>query len=299
MKKIGNILLAGIIFFSVLILKAQQQKDAEITFLLGRLDIKHTDGKVEKARLGSKVYTGDILKSYPKTRATVKLPTSVTFQIKGNTVVDLSKVLKEGGKNESKVKLLFGWIKMKVYKLKKGNNNLDLETPTAVIGVRGTFFETKADQEEALIKVYEGLVTVRNIMIAGLSKQVPAGYSVVVKKGSNPTDPVPISSEGGDPDEDTTPPVITIIRPSVQNEVSKDKDYLLMFIVTDENLDKVFVNNSKVYGVSSGKLTSHRITLSPGVNRITIKAIDKNGNEAINDEKRIEYKFLPPGPPHR
>lgn len=68
-------------------------------------------------------------------------------------------------------------------------------TPTAVIGVRGTEFFLIGDKEITTVGVYDGAVTVANIMIPDKTVQVGAGSKTAVFAGRPPLPPTPLSLE--------------------------------------------------------------------------------------------------------
>ncbi len=276
----------------------KNKKYGKIVFVLGKVLIKRAKTKIkEKAKIGSKIYAGDLIKSYGTSRATISLPTGILFQIKGNSIVSVDKYLTGKNGNKSKIKMLFGWMKTKVNKLRKGDNSLTIDTPTAVVGVRGTYFETSADMDMTQVKVFEGSVSVKANDNTGNEVIVKAGYQCDIKKGEGVLKPTLIIN-GNNDNNDTTPPIITVLHPAGNNDVSMSEEYNLQFIVTDENLNKVFINGVEVSDISSGMVYNYTLNLLPGLNKIIIIADDKSNNVS-QVSREIEYKFLPPNPPTR
>jgi hypothetical protein len=78
--------------------------------------------------------------------------------------------------------LVLGRVKVHIQKLGGQPNNNRINTPTAVISVRGTVFDVTVDDgESTLVAVEEGLVEVRHALIASSSpKLVSPGESLRV-----------------------------------------------------------------------------------------------------------------------
>ncbi len=268
---------------------------AEVVYVKGTVKVKRANRKIERVKVGTKLYSGDLLKSYGSSRATIMLPTKVTFQIKGNTIIKLSKFLPGKKENKSNLGLLYGIAKIKVGKLLKKRNRLKVVTPTAVIGVRGTYFEASATEDKTTVKVYTGSVTVKDKENKGAEQVVKAGYSCEVSKGDSATEPEPITGETENPEDDTSAPVITVIQPAGSKATTSTPEYTIIFTVTDDNLDKVYVNGEEIGGVASGQTVAYMVEVN-GVLTVTIRAVDINGNESSVTRQII---LSPPLPPER
>ncbi|MDD5067393.1 MAG: FecR domain-containing protein [bacterium] len=270
----------------------------EVKFIMGRMEIKKKDKSVQKAALKTKIQEGDILKTYKNTSCMLELTSGARFHIKGEGVMSIDKVLLQDQENNSKVKVLFGSMKVKLEKLGK-KNFLDIETPTAVVGVRGTYFETQVQEELTRVKVFSGLIIVRNINEKyGVSKEVKAGFSCLIEEGQEAGEPIFFTGEG-DGGDDTTAPIITVFRPASFGEITPSEEYDVMFMVNDSNLDSVYVNGEQVPDAASNAILHYTLKLYPGKNTVYVEAWDKNGNYAINSDRVIEWKAMPPGPPER
>lgn len=299
MRKIASIFIISILIMgSMLILRAKDEKASygKVTYLQGRAIVKRNDKKKEKIKIGTKIYQGNLIKTYAASRLNISLPTGIKIQIKDESVLSLDKYLSGKKENQSKFKIFLGALKIKVEKLKKGSNNLLLETPTAVVGVRGTLIHPTVLRGITRVAVLEGSATVQDIANIGISQLVNAGFSCEVRQGQAASIPVLIRGSGGG--DDTSAPLIIVIRPIGNLEHTAAKNYTVRFIVTDENLDKVRVNGVGLSGVTSGVPISHEIILSPGKNTIIIQAEDVNMNSA-EVIKEIQYIFLPPAPPKK
>lgn len=110
------------------------------------------------------------------------------------TTVKLEAITKSGNK---KVVLEEGDFLADLEGLDSGST-FEVKTPTAVCGVLGTGFETTANQENTVVKVYDGQVYVKSAGVRGLiSKQVPVGQGnqTTIPRNKPPQQPVPLESE--------------------------------------------------------------------------------------------------------
>jgi len=77
-------------------------------------------------------------------------------------------------------------------------SKFEVRTPTAVCGVLGTGFETIANQNSTIVKVYDGQVHVKSAGMRGLINRpviVRQGNQVVVQKSKAPQQPVPLDEK--------------------------------------------------------------------------------------------------------
>lgn len=115
---------------------------------------------------------------------------ALTLGSRARVVVDRNLVDQVTGRSESAVSVLAGQIRLALGKLFRGEVSVD--TPTAVVGVKGT--DLRVEVEEAtgatLVAVTEGSVSVRSK--AGGEVIVRAGQRTLVAPGQPPTPPAPI-----------------------------------------------------------------------------------------------------------
>ncbi|MBU1075982.1 MAG: FecR domain-containing protein [Spirochaetes bacterium] len=304
MKRSISIFIALILFTGagVSVLEAQKSEKGEsygkVTYKTGKALVKRNDKRTEQLKVGTKIYEGNLIKSYNGARLSISLPTGIMLQVKDTSVISLDKYLSKEEKNESKIKVFLGSLKIKLEKLKKTPNNLTIDTPTAVVGVRGTFFWATVLKDLTRVEVIEGRVTIQDNGNIGPSQIVNAGFASEVQQGQAASVPVPVRSSGGSSQDDTSAPVILVIRPAGNLEVSRNKNYTVKFIVTDENLERVAVNGVQINGAVSGALISVPVVLQPGINKIVIKAEDVN-RKSTEVKKTIQYQHMPPNPPKR
>jgi FecR protein len=95
-------------------------------------------------------------------------------------------VLGRAGGGRSRLSLLLGSLRLKLNELFHGE--LEVETPTAVIGVKGTDFRVEVYEGVTVVTVFEGTVTFLG-KLAGKAVEVAAGQRSVVQGGHPPTQP--------------------------------------------------------------------------------------------------------------
>ncbi|HEX9942681.1 MAG TPA: FecR family protein [Thermoanaerobaculia bacterium] len=115
---------------------------------------------------------------------------SLTLGARARVVIDRNVVDQATGRSESALSVLAGQIRLALGKLFSGEVSID--TPTAVVGVKGTDLRVDVDETTGttLVAVTEGLVSVRSK--AGGEVTVRAGQRTVVAPGQAPTPPGPI-----------------------------------------------------------------------------------------------------------
>ncbi|HEX4954420.1 MAG TPA: FecR domain-containing protein [Thermoanaerobaculia bacterium] len=95
-------------------------------------------------------------------------------------------VLKKAQAGRSRLSVVVGTVRLKLQSLFSGE--LEVDTPTAVIGIKGTELLIEASAGETVVTVFEGRVTVRGK--AGGSVEVRPGEMTVVRSGQIPTQPI-------------------------------------------------------------------------------------------------------------
>jgi hypothetical protein len=99
-------------------------------------------------------------------------------------------------KGKSFLKMFSGKLRAVVKKAVGKDTKLEVQTPTAVVGVKGTDFLVLLSKDVTEIIVYEGVVNVSNVLksIAG-QVEVRANYYTKVTRFAPPTEPVELSSD--------------------------------------------------------------------------------------------------------
>jgi hypothetical protein len=120
---------------------------------------------------------------------------SLTLGSRARVTLDAARVDQVTGRSESALSLLSGAVRLALGKLFQGEVAID--TPTAVVGVKGTDLRVEVDEltGATTVAVTEGVVTVRSK--AGGEVTVRAGQRTLVVQGRAPELPSPIVPGSG------------------------------------------------------------------------------------------------------
>jgi hypothetical protein len=160
MKKIYMYVL---LFICVLSLSAQEMITGEIVYLEGEVNLSRNGEFLpfHEVDMGTIIEEEDMIRTGPDGYAEVELsyPQEGTLlKIQANTAFYFDN-RSAGEKNTTSINLLSGTIGLKVSKLAK-NQNMNVETQSAVMGIRGTDFDVNmAPTGEILITCEEGKVS--------------------------------------------------------------------------------------------------------------------------------------------
>lgn len=132
-----------------------------ITFYYGNSDIL-SSGEQMKPKLKMLLSSGDVITTSKSSRIDVQLENYGLIRINQNSKIELNKILGQANQKVN-VKMESGQMLCKLKKLDK-ENEFNIETPTAVAGVRGTTFlvQSQEDGKNSEIAVDEGKVEVIN-----------------------------------------------------------------------------------------------------------------------------------------
>ena len=164
-----------------------QEIVGKIFFLTGKATIERESGRAE-AKLKTEVLRGDILATGRGASLILFLSDGSLLKMKPDSrlqIVDLSP-------RSGRIKLLSGSLFSKIRKLLK-DEFFEVETPVAVVGVRGTEFfmafgKKKGDGRDLWMCVHEGEVAVQAVKVGGQTA-VRAGEGIVVTSDGKPTEP--------------------------------------------------------------------------------------------------------------
>ncbi len=110
-------------------------------------------------------------------------------------VVDRATIDQATGASESLLSVLVGKIRLALSSSFRGS--VDIDTPTATIGIKGTTLAVQVDARgDTLVWVVEGVVEVRS-KAGGKTLLLTAGHFTAVARGAPPTGPTPFDEETG------------------------------------------------------------------------------------------------------
>jgi len=140
---------------------AKQDRLGSITSLSGTVEVRRTkDTEWTKAELNMPVYFGDQVKTLEDGTITITFLDESLMTVHPNTHVALNTIISPLEKRNS-VLLFFGRIWNKVRRKIVQMRGYEVQTPTAVLGVRGTEFEAGSYEDgTTLVRVASGGVVV-------------------------------------------------------------------------------------------------------------------------------------------
>ncbi len=142
----------------------------------------------ELLQAGAVVRAGDQLRSGPDGYALLGLVDGSTVELQPDTQLE---ILDFSGGVRQLFRIWLGKVRLRIRKLVGAPNPYEMHTPVATIGVRGTEFDIEVRPNAVTrVRVYEGLVAVRNTQVAAGEVLVGAGKEVTVYPLRPPDPPV-------------------------------------------------------------------------------------------------------------
>lgn len=122
---------------------------AKVTLVIGKAYLLRDDSPEKiKIRTGARILPNDVILTGKKSAVNIVIANRGVFKIKQNSRVSLKNLIKvDDDNNVASIKVTAGKVVLGLQKLKK-NSSFEVETPTAVAGVRGTSFMVSVKQED-------------------------------------------------------------------------------------------------------------------------------------------------------
>lgn len=157
-------------------------------------------GQARQATTGTVLYEGDTIKAAKSSRAKLLMVDDSIVTIAESTELRLSEYrLDERQKTRnSTLSLITGKVRLLVSKLVAHRSQYQVQTPTAVMGVRGTSVVVWTETDPAtgktttFILVLDGEISVTG---AGVTKDASAGMVIQISEGEAPSDPRPATPQ--------------------------------------------------------------------------------------------------------
>lgn|GEM_PF-1609881 len=138
-----------------------------------------------ETRAGGLIYGGDRLKCGPDSWAVIDLVDGGSVTLGPGCEVQFDSLLY--------VRLFIGRLWARIQPVAPGGTGFRVETPSAVVGVRGTHFTVWVSDEYATtVSVESGVV---EVLGAGQAVLVPEGYATRVRRGQAPEEPGPMGDD--------------------------------------------------------------------------------------------------------
>ena len=190
MKRIQIILM--IILMMAVAAVAQKRSSANIKFLIGDVQVlPNSQTTWGKAKISDKVYKGDRIKTGLSSRVEIDMPDGSTIRVDQSSIFDIKdiKTEEDDGEDDMSFSLWAGNIWAKFKKVVSGRSSRTIESPSAVVAIRGTTLEMNVNaQLTTRVSVEEGLVAVTSKDVEG-EVLVGSNQQTIVEQGKPPTDP--------------------------------------------------------------------------------------------------------------
>lgn len=108
---------------------------------------------------GIDLFEGDSIKTKSKSSAILKFDDGSMTKIGSLTVLNLSKLFIEGKSKSTMIDVEIGKTWLRVKKI-SADDSFSVRTPSAIAGVRGTFFSSEVEETASTFDVFEGEVEV-------------------------------------------------------------------------------------------------------------------------------------------
>lgn len=198
-----SLLLIALLFLFSSSIEAQNNQ-ARIKFLIGKVQIQPSKKTTwVRAKMNQKISSGDRIKTFLSSRVELEMPDGSVIKINENSTFDVKSIKTVARNNEDEMSftLFAGSIWAKFKKLVNTRQTRQIESPSAVVAIRGTTIEMDVNQQNrTVVRVLEGRVSVRSKDVAG-EVMVGANQESTVEQGKAPT-PARRTTRTQDQDDD-------------------------------------------------------------------------------------------------
>lgn len=152
----------------------------------GMVRIKKANGPWVKAVEGIHIYSGDMIKTLSNGSVTLKLNGGSIVTVKPDSEFVIPEDPANTKEKVSVIRVMQGAL---FARAKKEENSLNVGTPNAICGVRGTEFEVNVIGDQTCVEVYEGMVWLRDLA-TNITVDIKAGSKSCVSGAPQPSEPV-------------------------------------------------------------------------------------------------------------
>lgn len=147
-----GLFLLGLIFGLGQPVSAAPERKAIVSKVKGNVEVKKAQNAWQKAKVGSILHEMDELRTQKGGYAEILLDdggSTGNLEVKENTHLRLSAMnwLNQGDEKKTMIDVAAGKVKVYANQL-KGDSKFEVNTPTAVLGIRGTRFEVHVVEEK-------------------------------------------------------------------------------------------------------------------------------------------------------
>jgi len=179
MKRIFVSFFIILLLFNISWAQTQQKRSATITTLKGNVYVRKAGSEIFKpAVLNMALFAGDRVWVQANSYAVLTFADKSTLRLSANTQLDIVDLSKDEEKEISIFKIFIGKVWATVEKILKPGDRVEIQTPTAVAGVRGTSWVTNVLEDGTTY--VNGLSGIVLLVAGGIEKTISEGFQVVV-----------------------------------------------------------------------------------------------------------------------
>jgi uncharacterized protein YfaP (DUF2135 family) len=166
--------------------------EASVKFVIGTAEVQsqqQTNWRV--ITLNSSVVEGDRIKTALNSRVELNMPDGTELKINENTVFEIKELKTPEKDHQDKMKftLWAGNIWAKFKKILDQHQEREIDSPAALVAIRGTIVEVDVDvNQRTLVRVEEGTVSVKSKDVRG-EVTVGSNQETIVERGKPPLPP--------------------------------------------------------------------------------------------------------------
>lgn len=167
---------------------------AHIVFLKGQVEVQRPGQASQPAALSLELSTGDRIISEAGSEIEIRLADGSMLKLKDKGLLEITDLKSQRQPQAAVVSLKLSWGKLLgcIKKLSSRESKFEVNTPTAVAGIRGTVFAVFAEGDSTELDVLSGRVAVRGDR--GEEKMVGDKQYTVVAKGDTARSPLPMTA---------------------------------------------------------------------------------------------------------
>ena len=190
--------IAFVLLFLALLMPSQARAEGPIrvTSIYGPVEMESASGaKLIQTSSVPTLDIGDIVRTGPGAQMTLELPDGSYMVVQENTTLEIEKFWGSDVKNL--LKLITGKVRFYIQRLGGRPNPYRVDTPTALIAVRGTTFEVQVAGSVTEVLCYDGRVSVESAGLSDREVVLNKGRKTRVEAGEYPMTPVAIDGVFG------------------------------------------------------------------------------------------------------
>ncbi len=248
MKKYLAFFLLFLFILNISWAQTQEKRFATLTFLKGKVFVKRAGSEIfTPAKLNMALFSGDRIWVQDNSYAIITFSDKSTLKLSANTQLDIVELSKEEDKEKSIFKLWLGKIWATVERIIKPGERVEIQTPTAVAGVRGTSWVMSVGEDgSTTVNTIIGVV----ILVAGeIEKNISEGIQISVNPDGTLGEEKPFNIQEYIKELEKE---IEKVEEVIKEELKEAKE------VTPEEMEKMkpetktqLLKNEAVYGVES------------------------------------------------